>query len=58
MVEDKIILGIDPGTMVLGYGLIHVKGSKMHMLNCGVIDLKNYQPIQINSSVYSIDWTA
>ena len=40
MVEDKIILGIDPGTMVLGYGLIHVKGSKMHMLNCGVIDLK------------------
>ena len=25
MVQDKIILGIDPGTTVLGYGLIHVK---------------------------------
>lgn len=39
MVEDKIILGIDPGTTVLGYGLIHVKGSRIEMLNFGVIHL-------------------
>ncbi len=39
MVEDKIILGIDPGTTVMGYGLIHVKGSKLEMLNFGVIQL-------------------
>lgn len=36
---DKIILGIDPGTTVLGYGLIHIKGSKMEMLNFGIIQL-------------------
>lgn len=39
MVEDKIILGIDPGTSVMGYGLIHIKGSKMEMLNFGIIQL-------------------
>ena len=40
MVEDKIILGIDPGTTVMGYGIIHVKGKKIEMLNFGVIELK------------------
>jgi crossover junction endodeoxyribonuclease RuvC len=39
MVEDKIILGIDPGTTVMGYGLIRVRGSKLEMLNFGVIHL-------------------
>jgi crossover junction endodeoxyribonuclease RuvC len=38
-VEDKIILGIDPGTTVLGYGLIHVKGKKLELINFGVIHL-------------------
>lgn len=40
MVEDKIILGIDPGTSVTGYGIIHVKGKKLHMLNFGIIQLQ------------------
>lgn len=40
MVEDKIILGIDPGTTVMGYGIIHVKGKKLTMLNFGVIHLQ------------------
>ncbi len=40
MVEDKIILGIDPGTTVLGYGLIHVKAKKLHMVNFGIIQLQ------------------
>lgn len=40
MVEDKIILGIDPGTTVLGYGLIHVKGKQVELVNFGVIHLK------------------
>jgi len=39
MVEDKIILGIDPGTTVLGYGLIHVKGKKIELLNFGIVQL-------------------
>lgn len=39
MAEDKIILGIDPGTTVLGYGLIHIRGAKIDMLNFGIIQL-------------------
>ena len=39
MVEDKIILGIDPGTTVLGYGIIHITGKKLNLLNFGVIHL-------------------
>jgi len=39
MVEDKIILGIDPGTSVMGYGLIHVQGKKLSMITFGVIQL-------------------
>ena len=40
MVEDKIILGIDPGTTIMGYGIIHVQGKKTKMLNFGVIHLQ------------------
>ena len=36
---DKIILGIDPGTTVLGYGLIHIKDNKLSMLTFGIIQL-------------------
>ncbi|MBD79446.1 MAG: crossover junction endodeoxyribonuclease RuvC [Crocinitomicaceae bacterium] len=36
---DKVILGMDPGTTIMGYGLIHVKGKKMELLNFGVIHL-------------------
>ncbi|MGB0403614.1 MAG: crossover junction endodeoxyribonuclease RuvC [Salibacteraceae bacterium] len=37
---DKIILGMDPGTSIMGYGLIHVKGKKLELLDFGIIDLK------------------
>jgi crossover junction endodeoxyribonuclease RuvC len=40
MLEDKIILGIDPGTTVMGYGIIHVKGKQVSMINFGVIKLQ------------------
>lgn len=40
MLEDKIILGIDPGTTIMGYGIIHVKGKKVEMLNFGIIQLQ------------------
>lgn len=39
MLEDKIILGIDPGTTIMGYGIIHIQGKKMTLLNFGVIHL-------------------
>ena len=39
MKKDKIILGIDPGTVVMGYGLIHVKNKKLILLNYGILKL-------------------
>ena len=39
MVIDRIILGIDPGTMIMGYGLIHIKGTKMELIVMGVLQL-------------------
>jgi crossover junction endodeoxyribonuclease RuvC len=39
MANERIILGIDPGTTILGYGLIEVKDKKMNLLALGVIHL-------------------
>jgi len=36
---DKIILGIDPGTTIMGYGLIQIKGKEMELLQMGVLHL-------------------
>ena len=39
---DKIILGIDPGTNLMGYGLLHVIDNKAQMIAMGVIELSKY----------------
>lgn len=39
MATEKIILGIDPGTTIMGYGIIKVIGKKPEMLTLGVIHL-------------------
>lgn len=41
--KEKIILGIDPGTNVMGYGLIVTEGKKYKVLQYGVIHLKKYE---------------
>ena len=40
MTAEKIILGIDPGTNVMGYGVIKVHSNKAEMVAMGVIDLR------------------
>lgn len=40
--KEKIILGIDPGTNVMGYGLLLVEGNKYSVIQFGVIHLKKY----------------
>ena len=40
MENEKIRLGIDPGTMVMGYGVIKEMGKNMELLTMGVINLK------------------
>ena len=42
---EKIILGIDPGTNVMGYGIMRAISLKVEMVAMGVIDIrKQYDP--------------
>lgn len=36
---DKIILGVDPGTVVMGYGLIGIQKKQAHLISLGVVKL-------------------
>ena len=40
--SSKIILGLDPGTSVMGYGVIVVQKQEIKLLQFGVIHLKKY----------------
>src|SRR5210317_1753523 len=42
MANEKIILGIDPGTTIMGFGLIKVVGKTMTFLQLNELDLKKY----------------
>lgn len=37
---EKIILGIDPGTNVMGYGLIQTEGTSMKLVAAGVVRME------------------
>lgn len=39
--KERIILGIDPGTAVMGYGLVKETGSKLELISLGVIKMAN-----------------
>ena len=41
--SEKIILGIDPGTTVMGYGLIKVVNNEMKFLLLNELDLNKYK---------------
>lgn len=40
---DRIIMGIDPGTNVMGYGVLGIKGRKAEMIVMGVIKLNRFE---------------
>ncbi len=40
---DKIIMGVDPGTNVMGYGILGIKGKKAEMIALGVIELSKFE---------------
>ncbi|MGC6437645.1 MAG: crossover junction endodeoxyribonuclease RuvC [Flavobacteriaceae bacterium] len=42
MASEKIILGIDPGTTIMGFGLIKVIGKSMSFLQLNELQLKKY----------------
>ena len=43
MSSEKIILGIDPGTTIMGFGLIKIYGKKMEFLQLNELHLKKYE---------------
>jgi len=42
LANERIILGIDPGTNIMGYGLILQKGKKISLITMGIINLGKY----------------
>lgn len=42
MSKERIILGIDPGTIVMGYGILVVNGNKPRLETLGVLQLNKY----------------
>lgn len=42
-VNDRIILGVDPGTILMGYGLLHVQNNVPKAIGIGVIKLDKYE---------------
>ena len=40
--SERIILGIDPGTTIMGYGLIQQQGNKINLITMGILKLSKY----------------
>lgn len=51
MASERIILGIDPGTTIMGYGVILVTGNKIRMLALGVLKLNKYDDHQVRLKI-------
>ncbi|MDR0395052.1 MAG: crossover junction endodeoxyribonuclease RuvC [Tannerella sp.] len=43
MNKERIILGIDPGTIVMGYGVLHIASKKPQLVTMGVLKLNKYE---------------
>ena len=43
MIKERIILGIDPGTIVMGYGILRVSGNKPALEAMGILQLNKYE---------------
>ncbi len=56
---SKIILGIDPGTIIMGFGLIEINGTAMRLVEMGVLKLSSkedaYQKLEkIHQKVFQL----
>lgn len=51
--ENRIILGIDPGTNLMGYGIISVKANQLKMVHKGVLNLQRVEdPFEKLAAIY------
>lgn len=41
--KEKIILGVDPGTNIMGYGIILCRGAKMELVDLGVVRMEKLE---------------
>lgn len=39
--RERIIMGIDPGTVVMGYGVIAVQGNKIRLVTAGILKMSS-----------------
>ncbi|MFZ1257675.1 MAG: crossover junction endodeoxyribonuclease RuvC, partial [Saprospiraceae bacterium] len=46
MIKPERILGIDPGTNILGFGILEIKDNKPIVLDLNVIHLKEFDDHQ------------
>ena len=46
---ERVILGIDPGTTIMGFGVIVVKGKKMSLITLDILNLTKIenQPLKL-----------
>ena len=53
MEDGRIILGIDPGTRLLGFGVVRSMGKKVEYVDMGILDLrKETDPYRKLQSIY------
>lgn len=45
IIQPNIIIGIDPGTVIMGYGVIKVTGQQIELLETDVLKLSKYKDI-------------
>ena len=43
MEKQKIILGIDPGTNIMGYGIIFISSGNMHIESLGIVNMDHLE---------------
>lgn len=41
--KERIIMGIDPGTAIMGYGIILEKGNKIELLSMGIVKMNHLE---------------
>lgn len=45
--KERVVLGIDPGYAILGYGVLSVTGNKMTVLDYGVVETKKEETFPV-----------
>ena len=50
----RIILGVDPGTLVMGYGILKIENNKPELVTMGVLNMKKCDDPYQNCILYSI----